>query len=68
MGVAIASQWAIRKEIKYGALKSLSFKEEKMMRDFSLILQKNAIPSYAVDEFISYLRTYPYEKLLLLSE
>lgn len=68
MGVAIASQWAIRKEIKYGTLKSLSFKEEKMMRDFSLILQKNATPSYAVDEFISYLRTYPYEKLLSLSE
>jgi DNA-binding transcriptional LysR family regulator len=68
MGVAIVSQWAIRKEMKYGTLRPLSFKDEKMMRDFSLIFQKNAISSHAVDEFLSYLKSYPFDKLLSWSE
>ncbi|MEK6653015.1 MAG: selenium metabolism-associated LysR family transcriptional regulator, partial [Nitrospirota bacterium] len=49
MGIAIVSRWAIRKEMKYGTLKPLSFKEEKMLREFSMIFQKNAISSHAVD-------------------
>lgn len=68
IGIAIVSRWAVRKEIKYGTLKPLSFKEEKMLRDFSLILQKKAISSHAVDEFLSYLKAYPFDNLLSLSE
>ena len=68
IGIAIVSRWAVRKEIKYGTLKPLSFKEEKMLRDFSLIFQKKAISSHAVDEFLSYLRAYPFDNLLSLSE
>lgn len=68
MGIAIISRWAVRKEIRYGTLKTLSFKEEKMLRDFSLIFQKNAISSHAVDEFRSYLKAYPFDKLLSWSE
>jgi len=68
MGIAIVSRWAVRKEIKYGTLRPLSFKEEKMLRDFSLIFQKKAISSHAVDEFLSYLRAYPFDNLLSLSE
>lgn len=68
MGLAIVSRWAVRKEIKYGTLKPLSFKEEKMLRDFSLIFQKKAISSHAVDEFLSYLKAYPFDNLLSLSE
>ena len=68
IGVAIMSRWAVRKEIKYGTLKPLSFKEEKMLRDFSLIFQKKAISSHAVDEFLSYLKAYPFDDLLSLSE
>ncbi len=68
MGIAIVSRWAIRKEIRYGTLKPLSFKEEKMLREFSLISQKSAIPSHAVDEFLSYLKTYPFDRLLSWSE
>ena len=68
MGIAIVSRWAVRKEIKYGTLKPLSFKEEKMLRDFSLIFQKKAISSHAVDEFLSYLKAYPFDNLLSLSE
>ncbi len=68
MGIAIVSRWAIRKEMKYGTLKPLSFKEEKMLREFSMIFQKNAISSHAVDEFLSYLKSYPFERLLSLPE
>ncbi len=68
MGIAIVSRWAIRKEMKYGTLKPVGFKEEKMLRDFSLIFQKNAISSHAVDEFLSYLKAYPFDKLLSWSE
>ncbi len=68
MGIAIVSRWAIRKEMKYGTLKPLSIKEEKMLREFSLIFQKNAISSHAVDEFLSYLKAYPFDKLLSWSE
>ncbi len=64
MGVSIVSRWAAKKESRYGSLKLLSFKEEKMLRDFSLIFQKNAVASHAVDEFSSYLKTYPFDKLL----
>lgn len=68
MGIAIVSRWAVRKEIKYGTLKPLSFKEEKMLRDFSLISQKKAISSHAVDEFLSYFKAYPFDNLFSLSE
>lgn len=68
IGIAIVSRWAVRKEIKYGTLKPLSFKEEKMLRDFSLIFQKKAISSHAVDEFLSYLKAYSFDNLLSLSE
>ena len=68
IGIAIMSRWAVRKEVKYGTLKPLSFKEEKMLRDFSLIFQKKAISSHAVDEFLSYLKAYPFDNLLSLSE
>lgn len=68
LGTAIVSRWAIRKEMKYGTLNPLSFKEGKMLREFSLIFQKNAISSHAVDEFLPYLKAYPFEKLLSWSE
>ncbi|MCE5311800.1 MAG: LysR family transcriptional regulator [Nitrospiraceae bacterium] len=62
MGVSIISKWAIRKEVKYGTLKIINLKEEKMLRNFSLLLPKNAVMSHSVDEFTSYLKAYPYEK------
>ncbi len=68
IGIAIVSRWAVRKELKYRTLKPLSFKEEKMLRDFSLIFQQKAILSHAVDEFLSYLKAYPFDNLLSLSE
>ncbi len=64
MGISIVSRWAALKEAKFGTLKMLSFKEEKMMRDFSLVSQKYSVFSHAVDEFLEYLKSYPYDKLL----
>ncbi len=64
VGISIVSKWAARKEVKYGLLRFVNFKEEKMLRNFSLLLPKNAVISHAVDELVSYLRTYPYDRLL----
>ncbi len=64
VGVSIVSRWAARKESKYGTIKMLSIKEEKLLREFALIYQKNSIASHAVDEFLSYVKNYPYEKLI----
>jgi DNA-binding transcriptional LysR family regulator len=64
LGVSILSRWAVRKEIKYGSLHLVRVKEEKVNRDFSLIVNKNSVSSHAVDEFLTYLRSYPFNKLL----
>jgi len=64
LGVSIISRWAARKEIKYGTLHFLRIKEEKIFRDFSLITNKNSVLSHAVDEFLTYLKSYPFDKLL----
>jgi DNA-binding transcriptional LysR family regulator len=63
-GVSIVSKWAVRKESRYGSIKFLKFKEARMLRNFSLIFNRNAVTSYASDEFLAYLRNYPFEKLL----
>ncbi len=64
LGVSIISRWAARKEQKYGTLKLLGFKEEKMVRDFSVIFNKNSVSSNAQDEFLAFLKSYPFDKLL----
>jgi DNA-binding transcriptional LysR family regulator len=64
LGVSIVSRWAARKECKYGTLNMLSFKEEKILRNFSLITYKNSVSSHAVEEFLAYLKSYPFDKLL----
>lgn len=64
LGVSIVSRWAARKEIRYGTLSMLSFKEEKILRNFSLITYKNSVSSHALEEFLAYLKSYPFDKLL----
>ncbi|MEW6002621.1 MAG: selenium metabolism-associated LysR family transcriptional regulator [Nitrospirota bacterium] len=63
-GISILSQWAARKEKRNGTLHLLGIREEKMVRNVSLIISKNTIQSHAVDEFLAYLRAYPFDKLL----
>ncbi|GAB4389235.1 MAG: selenium metabolism-associated LysR family transcriptional regulator [Thermodesulfovibrionales bacterium] len=64
IGISIVSKWAVRRESRYGSIKFLKFKEAKMLRNFSLIFNKNTVTSYASDEFLAYLRTYPFARLL----
>lgn len=63
-GISIVSRWAARKENKYGSLKLLSLKEEKIFRDFSLIYHKNVISTHALDDFLAYLKSYRFDSLL----
>ncbi len=65
LGVSIISRWAVRKETKYGTLKTLNIKEEKMVRDFSLVINKNSVSSNSLEEFLAFLKAYPFDKLLL---
>ena len=64
LGISIVSRWAARKEVKYGSLCLIRIKEQKMMREFSLITNKGSVSSHAVDEFLTYLKSYPFTKLL----
>jgi len=64
LGISIISRWAARKENRYGTLHLLNLKEEKMTRDFSLIMHKNAVSSNSLEEFVSFLKAYPYDNLL----
>jgi DNA-binding transcriptional LysR family regulator len=64
LGISIISRWAARKESKYGTLRLLSLREEKMVRDFSLVINKNTISSNALDEFLTFLNAYSFDKLL----
>jgi DNA-binding transcriptional LysR family regulator len=64
LGISIISGWAARKESKYGTLRLLRLKEEKMVRDFSLIINKNSVSSSALDEFLTFLKSYPFDRLL----
>ncbi|MCX8030292.1 MAG: selenium metabolism-associated LysR family transcriptional regulator [Thermodesulfovibrionales bacterium] len=63
MGISIVSKWVIRKEVKYGSLVPLSIKEGRLNRNFYLVMNKNAIISHAVTEFLTFLREYPYDEL-----
>jgi len=64
IGASIVSRWTVRKELKYGILKALKFKELEMLREFSLLFNRNTISTYSVDTFLSYIKNYSYDKLL----
>ncbi len=64
MGISMISRWAARKEVQFGTLKYVTTKEDRLLRDFSLIMMKNAVFSHAVEELISFLRAYTFDNLL----
>jgi DNA-binding transcriptional LysR family regulator len=64
LGTSIMSRWAARKEVKYGSLKTAVFKEDKFVRDFSLVYKKSKEQSHTIEQFMGFLRRYPYSKLL----
>ena len=64
IGVSIVSRWAVRKELARGALKTLKFKECEMLREFSLLFNRNSVSTYSVDTFFYYLKSFPFHRLL----
>ncbi|MBI5049359.1 MAG: hypothetical protein HZC11_00410 [Nitrospirae bacterium] len=64
LGISIVSKWAAKKEVRYGVLKTATFKEDKFLRDFSLLRRKAKSFSHPLDSFLVFLKAYPFEKLL----
>lgn len=64
LGVSIISRWAAKKEIRYGTLKTATFKEDIFVRDFSLLRRKAKSFSHAIDSFLVFLKSYPFDRLL----
>lgn len=64
LGVTIISKWAVRKESKQRRLKTAKFKEEKFVRDFSILYRKSKDLSFILDKFLGFLKKYPFDKQL----
>jgi DNA-binding transcriptional LysR family regulator len=64
LGVSIVSRWATKKETRYGSLKTTTFKEQKIVRDFSLLYRKPGSSTHALDKFLGFLKNYSFDKLL----
>ena len=65
LGVSIVSKWAAKKEIRYGTLKTASLKEDRFMRDFSLLYRKAKDTSFTLDKFLTFLKKYPFDRQLI---
>lgn len=64
LGISIVSRWAVKKEIRNGSLKAMTFKEQKIVRDFSLLFRKPGNYSHALDKFLEFLKNFSFDKLL----
>jgi DNA-binding transcriptional LysR family regulator len=64
LGVSIVSKWAAKKEKRYGSIKTVTFKEEKFLRDFYLLRRKSKESSHTIEKFIAFLKQYPFDKQL----
>ncbi|MBI4687393.1 MAG: LysR family transcriptional regulator [Nitrospirae bacterium] len=64
LGISIVSKWAAKKELRYGTLKTVSFKEDKFLRDFSLLRRKTRDISHTLENFLEFLKSYPFDKAL----
>ncbi len=62
MGVSILSIWAVKKEVKQGSLKTGTFKDVKFTRDFSILRLRKGFATHAINEFLEFLKIYPYEE------
>lgn len=59
LGVSIISGWAVDKEVRFGVLKALSFKDIRFTRDFSLVYQKKTFHNQPAEKFIELLKNSP---------
>jgi DNA-binding transcriptional LysR family regulator len=60
-GMAILSHWAVRKEVEDGRLKTIRLREGDIPRDLSFIYRKKQLLSHADNEFILFIKNYPYD-------
>lgn len=63
VGVSIVSKWAVQRELADGRLSRLTFKEGNIQRDLSLLLPARKHLSHVMEEFLIYIRKYPYDTL-----
>lgn len=61
IGISIVSKLAVRKEVEDGRLKLVKLKEGKILRTLSLIRPPKSALSHAAEEFLLFVRKYPYE-------
>ncbi|MBI5641668.1 MAG: LysR family transcriptional regulator [Nitrospirae bacterium] len=61
VGVSIVSKWAVQREVKDGRLKPVTFREGNIQRDLSLILPVRKHLTHVMDEFLIYVRKFPYD-------
>ncbi len=61
IGVSIVSKWAVLNEAASGRLKLLTFKEGDIRRDFSLLIPAGKHPSHVMEEFLLFMKKYPFE-------
>ena len=59
LGVSILSGWAVERELRFGVLKALRFKDIRFQRDFSLIYQKKAFHTQPAEKFMDLLKKFP---------
>lgn len=59
LGVSIVSGWAARKNLKQGLIKTITFKDLKFHRNFSIISPKRNYSTHTAKEFLNFLRVYP---------
>ncbi|MDO8281419.1 MAG: selenium metabolism-associated LysR family transcriptional regulator [Thermodesulfovibrionia bacterium] len=64
LGVSIISKWAVKKEVKFGVIKTCGFKDEAFKRDFNLVYKKSKEPSHTLQSFLKFLKKYPFDRLL----
>lgn len=61
VGVSIVSKWAVQRELGEGRLNMVTFREGNIQRDLFLVLPPRKHLSHVMDEFLIFVRKYPYD-------
>lgn len=61
IGVSIVSKWAVLREATDSRLKLLTFREGSIQRDLSLLIPARKHLSHVMEEFLIFVRKYPYD-------
>lgn len=61
IGVSIVSKWSVLRESAAGRLKLLTFREGAIQRDLSLLIPSRKHLSHVMEEFLIYLKKYPFD-------